>query len=236
MDNLAPYLKVNLTIPLADVQAESQHLLDNQMYAEHRSEDATGWKVFTLFGEGPYITIGGDWGDKSKYHWTDLALKHCPKTVQWLQTLPYQEIYRVRFMFLDPNGHIKIHNDKEPEEQLGETKVNDAMNIAISHPQGCYMHMIYKDVYHDVPFHNGSAFFFNNRYFHYVKNYSQNVRTHMIIHAKWHPLSVEPPKLNLQDLDYQSHPPFAYSSNSWNNRKALDEKIGSYSPDLSSYC
>jgi aspartyl/asparaginyl beta-hydroxylase (cupin superfamily) len=235
IDNLAPYLKVNLTIPLADIKAEAEHLKNIGLYAEHRSEDAQGWNVFTLFGQGPFITIGGDWGDKEKYHWTDLAVKHCPKTVKWLQALPYKEIYRVRFMFLEPQGYIKIHNDKEPDEEIGYTQVDHAMNIAISHPQDCYMRMVYKDMCHDVPFEDGSSFFFNNRYFHYVMNESQQTRIHMIIHAKWQPLSVESPELKLQDIGYKDHTDKVYSNNHWNNRMALDEKIQAYSPDLSGY-
>lgn len=234
--NSAPYAEIKLTIPLLDVKTEAFHLLENKLYATHRSNDAQGWNVFTLYGEGAYMTIGGDYGDKQNYHWTDLALRHCPKTVEWVQNLPYTELYRVRFMFLESEGYIKIHHDKEPEEQLGYTQVDDAMNIAISHPKDCYMRMVYENKFNDVPFKDGTSFFFNNRYFHYVYNPSINTRIHMIIHAKWLPLDLQYPKLKLHDLHYLKHPDFIYSNNSWNNKKALDEKIRSYSPDLSDYC
>ena len=231
-----PYLKVNLTIPLLDICDEAQNLLAKGMYEPHRSDDGEGWNVFTLFGEGEYITIGGNWGDPTKYHWTNLAKKYCPKTIEWLQSLPYTEIYRARFMFLEPHGHIKIHHDKEPQEHLGDTVIDDAMNIAIKHPQGCYMRQVYKDYYNEVPFKDGTAFFFNNRYFHYVHNNSNETRIHMIIHAKWLPLHTEYPDIDLVQKNYLDHENFAYSNNPWNDRKALDEKISAYTPDLSHYC
>ncbi len=235
-NSAVPYLKVNITIPLLDVCIEAEFLLKNKMFEPHRSDDGSGWNVFTLYGEGEYITIGGNWGDPKKYHWTTLAKKYCPKTVEWLQNLPYTEIYRARFMFLEPDGHIKIHHDKEPSEQLGYTIVDDAMNIAIKHPVGCYMRQVYKDHYNEVPFTSGSAFFFNNRYFHYVKNNSTETRIHMIIHAKWLPLNTEYPNINLISKNYLDHEELAYANNSWNNKEALNEKIEAYTPDLSHYC
>jgi len=231
-----PYLKVNLTVPVLDICDEATHLLENNMYEPHRSDDGHGWNVFTLFGEGEYITIGGNWGDPAKYHWTKLAEKYCPKTVEWLKSLPYTEIYRARFMFLEPQGHIKIHHDKEPDETLGHTVVDDAMNIAIKHPQGCYMRQVYKDHYNEVPFDDGTVFFFNNRYFHYVYNNSTQTRIHMIIHAKWLPLHTEYTKINLIEKNYLDHEEFAYSNNAWNNKEALNEKISAYTPDLSYHC
>ena len=49
-------------------------------------------------------------------------------------------------------------------------------------------------------------------------------------------MDLEYPKLKLHNLHYLEHLDFVYSNNSWNNKKALDEKIRAYSPDLSDYC
>lgn len=58
----------------------------------------------------------------------------------------------------------------------------------------------------------------------------------MIIHAKWLPLHTEYPDIDLVQKNYLDHENFAYSNNPWNDRKALDEKISAYTPDLSHYC
>ncbi len=231
IDTFAPYQNVRLTIPLSIIKKEAQHLWDNGYYVEHRGNWSKGWFAFTLFGEGPYITLGGDWGDKSKYHWTKIAKKQCPQTVEWIQELPIEEIYRVRFMFMTPGGYIKIHHDKEPHEKIGETIVNDAMNIAITNSD-CTMYQVYKNHYNIVPFNDGDAFFFNNRYFHFVDNpVSSNLRIHMIIHAKWNSVLAEPCKLNLLNKSFLDHDEKFYV-----DKEKLNEKIEAYSPDLSHYC
>ena len=227
----APYQKVRLSIPLAIIKEEAQNLWYNNYYVEHRGNNSNGWFAFTLFGEGPYITLGGDWGDKKKYHWTDIAVKNCPQTVDWIKQLPIEELYRVRFMFITPGGYIKLHNDKEPNEQVGHTVVDDAMNIAITNGK-CSMYQIYKNNYNIVPFVDGDAFFFNNRYFHYVDNpASSTLRIHLILHAKWHSISVEPCKLELFNKYFLKH-----NEKFYENKKRLNEYIEAYSPNLSCYC
>ena len=226
----APYQKVRITIPLSVVKEEAKNLWYNEYYVEHRGNNSQGWFAFTLYGEGPYITLGGDWGDKKKYHWTEIALKYCPQTVAWIKQLPIQEIYRARFMFITPGGYIKLHNDKEPSEKIGYTVVNDAMNIAIINAE-CKMYQIYKNHYNIVPFEDGAAFFFNNRYFHYVDNpVSSTLRIHMIIHAKWYSVLAEPCKLQLYDKYFLDHDKKFYG-----NKNTYNEYIEAYSPNLSCY-
>jgi hypothetical protein len=232
----APYLRANLTIPVDAIYEEAKYLLENNMYMAHREDDAEGWNVFTLYGESAYITIGGNYGNEENYHWPDIAVQSCPKTIAWLQQLPYKKIYRARFMFLQPGGYIKIHHDKEPDEPKGFVNtVYDAMNIAINNPENCYVKQIYEDCCNTVPFKKGTAFFFNNRYYHYVENNSDEVRVHMIIHADWHPVTIQYEKVELENVHYTKHEEKFYSSNQWNNLEVINENIKAYSPNLSHY-
>ena len=230
MDKKSPFQQVFISMPINLIKEEGLNLWQTGYHTQHRSRNAQGWHSLTLYGEGPYITLGGDYGDSSKYHWTDIGKRMCPATVEWLQSLPYKELYRARFMFLEPGGYIKIHHDKEPEEAIGEVVVDDAMNISVTQPNNCYLRQVFKDGDSDVPFKEGSAFFFNNRYFHYAENRSSEIRIHLILHAKWLFLSLRKCKLKFIKQNYLNH-----GNELYENKERLNDVIENYSPDLSSY-
>ena len=72
------------------------------------------WKVF-------YELIpGGYWSEKSTGKGKDFtreARLYFPRTVAFIQSLPFQELGRCTLMGLEANDHGTVHRDGEPEEQ-----------------------------------------------------------------------------------------------------------------------
>lgn len=170
-----PWLELKLEVPTELILAEAGQLYSQAVL--HRASDMfaqyshQGWKSLTLYGEGPTITTQTT-GHK---HWTDISTR-CPHTVDFVKK--YWEINnttgRIRFMWLDPGGYILPHQDRE-------TPMFYETNIAISQPPGCKFRFLN---YGTVPFKPGSAFLVDISNKHLVVNDSDQVRMHIIVHAK----------------------------------------------------
>jgi hypothetical protein len=77
-------------------------------------------------------------------------------------------------MLLEPGGHIILHKDRDTK-QLAE------INVAITNPVDCEFR--FKN-YGPVPFVNGTAFMVDVSNEHFLFNYSDTPRLHMILHTK----------------------------------------------------
>jgi hypothetical protein len=174
-----PWLDLDLDVPGSDMLQESATVYGNAV--THRSQDTfagryshEGWKSLTIFGESSVITED----TQGPYGWTDIS-KSCPITVEFLEKnwLIDDNTGRIRFMWLEPQGYILPHQDRD-RPGLYET------NIALNHPPGCVFRFLDKGT---VPFYNGSAVMVDISNRHLVVNDSLELRTHLIVHAQLKP-------------------------------------------------
>jgi hypothetical protein len=173
-----PWLRLSMSVPFDAILEEANSVYS--MAVNHRYTDEvagqshSGWKSLSLYGEASDITHHTD-GKKS---WTDIS-KLCPNTVEMINN--YYDINedtgRIRFMWLDPNGYILPHVDRD-KKGFYET------NIAISQPDNCTFRFLN---YGTVPFKTGDAYLVDISNQHFVVNDSAHIRTHLIVHAKFKP-------------------------------------------------
>lgn len=169
-----PWLKLNLEVPVKEIEQEAKNLYP--LAVSHRSQDAfgnyshEGWKALTLYGKNSTNTIDSD----GPLIWTDVV-DSCPVTVNFIKK--YWDITdstgRIRFMYLDPNGYILPHTDRD-------TKGLFEINVAITNPDGCMFRFL---DYGTVPFVPGSAFHVDISNKHFVANQSDKLRIHIIVHS-----------------------------------------------------
>lgn len=180
------YAKLNFKVPGDDIMQE--FLSVKHLAVAHRSSYGSGWLSLTLHGHKPHWTEAInqypgfeqelDW--KFKYHWTEIA-EYCPKTVEFIQSLPYSTLHRVRFMLLKPGGLIDYHRDVDKMSM-------SPMNVSINMPDGCefniYDQLSSKPI-KKIPFTDNSCFLVNIGHYHRVINRSTQDRLHMIIHGAY---------------------------------------------------
>jgi hypothetical protein len=75
--------------------------------------------------------------------------------------------------------------------------MTSAINIAITQPENCYLRN--SETLEEVPFKEGSVFWFNNGPFHEAANFSKQPRIHFIIHGG---SNIE--RLNLFEKSFES--------------------------------
>ena len=173
-----PWLKLDIDVPHEKIKQESDALYLRSV--EHRSQDKfahythKGWKSLTLYGVNSTITENTT-GAKT---WTDIK-DLCPVTVDFIEKywIIDETTGRIRFMWLDPQGYILPHVDR------GSTGFYES-NIAIDHPQGCQFRFLDKGT---VPFKTGTGYLVDISNKHMVVNNSDQLRTHIIVHAKLKP-------------------------------------------------
>lgn len=180
-DSYLAWLQLQIIVP-GEILTESDALLDRAV--NHRNHDNfggyghQGWQSLTIYGKNSTITEHQP-GPNS---WTDIA-DRCPRTREFLQDnwIIDQTTGRIRFMWLQPGGYILPHADR-PTKRLFEC------NIAITHPDGCRFRFLDRG---DVPFTPLSAFILDISNRHMVVNDSNEIRTHIIVHAKLKPGIIE---------------------------------------------
>ena len=170
------WLKLNWNVPIEDIKNEC-NTIPKEKIVIHRPEDGhKDWYAVTLYGYG--------W-DKTNSHWEYLKSKQkkkltevgkiCPKTMQWIYSLPYSRIDDIRFLIIKPGGFIKPHIDVPDQNWL------EPVNISITWPKGSQFIFTEKG---KVPYHAGAAFILNIHYEHGVYNNSDEDRIHLLIHGK----------------------------------------------------
>jgi len=176
-----PWLELDLEVPFEEMFQEATALKDK--FVSHRFNDAHrgykhhNWRSVCLHGIDAFKTenfhaYGFRSQEEAPYGWTEIA-SHCPVSVRFIKSLPFENLYRVRFMWLGPGGYIHPHRDQEDFSFY-------PINIALNNPEGCNFVMDGKGI---LPFAPGKAFHMNLAYTHSVFNDSQEPRIHMIIHA-----------------------------------------------------
>lgn len=155
------WVQLNFEVPIQEILEEYSTLETR----EHRPEDGhSGWYGVTVFGtedtRSHWETGTGEWKD-------------CPKTREFVESLPYSRIDQVRFLVLKPGGFIKEHVDVPDRFWL------DPLHIALKYPEGC---VFYQEGI--VPFETGKSFVINIHYPHYVMNETEEDRVHLVVNGK----------------------------------------------------
>jgi hypothetical protein len=170
-----PYLQLDIDVPWQTILEEWQQVKDlavlHRAYDSYGSASNNGWHSLVLYGSGATETenhIGN-------LQWTEVA-DQCSKTKQWIDEtfLINENTGRIRFMLLEPGGHIILHKDRD-------TKYLSEINVAITNPKDCEFR--FKN-YGKVPFQNGTAFMVDISNEHFLFNYSTEPRLHMILHTE----------------------------------------------------
>ena len=172
------WLKLAIDVPWEQIKQEADALYSKAVL--HRAHDKfvnythQGWKSLTLHGVNSTTTE--DTNDSMS--WTDIA-ELCPITKLFIEKywIIDNTTRRIRYMWLDPQGYILPHIDRE---QFGLFE----SNIAIDHPSGCEFRFLDKGT---VPFVTGTGFLVDISNRHMVVNNSNQIRTHIIVRAKLKP-------------------------------------------------
>lgn len=179
-DNKIFYLKLDIELPHG-VAHEAKHLYDSGYFQPHRETHGKGWASCCLRGEEWNVTT---YKKDATLKWT-MLIDHAPIMTKWLKEIfPNNGNYgRCRFMLLESGGYIKDHTDTH-EWKPGMPLKDDifsAINIAITHPDNCYLRRT--EDQEEVPFKPGTVFAFNNGPFHEAANFSSEPRFHFILHG-----------------------------------------------------
>jgi hypothetical protein len=179
-----PYLQMDIP------SFNSEMMLNEAMSLEpvavpHREDNSQGWKSLCLHGLGSQKTMSCDrYGyiheTETPYAWTEVC-QNAPETTQYLKNLldigMFSEFYRVRYMYLEPNGYIQYHQDRpDGHNSLGP------LNIALNMPNKCYWLF---EKWGSVPFVPGTGFAVDISNQHGVWNLSNQTRVHIIIHGRY---------------------------------------------------
>lgn len=166
-----------------------KHETNAARFVDHRGSKHPGWNSCCIHGidvdkTGAW-TKYGDWTREEEvpYKWTSIS-DHTPNIKRFWQQFPYEHYRRIRFMQLEPGGHISPHSDA-PGKLPGELGINMLdfgvpINIAIIHPDDCFMTL---EGHGTVPFKEGKAFIINIRNVHSFVNNSNTPRIHLIAHG-----------------------------------------------------
>lgn len=179
------WLELDITFDLDAWKSET----NSAQFVNHRGNEHPGWNSSCIHGidvdkTGAWTNYG-DWKDESEvpYKWTSIS-EHTPSIKKFWEQFPYERYRRIRFMQLEPGGKISPHSDapgRLPGEQgLDMLDFGVPINIAIIHPDDCYMTL---EGHGTVPFKEGKAFIINIRNVHSFVNNSNMPRIHLIAHG-----------------------------------------------------
>lgn len=165
----------------------NEYQLVKHMFTAHRDDQSgegthNGWSACTLHGISHDKTnVWQEYGydNEPVYTWTEAGV-NCPCTQAMFESMPAEQLARVRFMKLDKQGWVSPHSDGGPG--IDWDNIFDhplPINIAVDHPRNCFMTIEGSGV---VPFVSGKAFLVNILKNHSVANFSNHDRIHIIGH------------------------------------------------------
>ena len=178
------WLELDIQIDLDEWKKETSAA----QFVDHRGSEHPGWNSSCIHGidvdkTGAWTNYGYTREEDVPYKWTSIS-EHTPSIKRFWEQFPYERYRRIRFMELESGGKISPHSDapgRLPGEQnLDMLEFGVPINIAIIHPNDCYMTL---EGHGTVPFKEGKAFIINIRNVHSFVNNSSNKRIHLIAHG-----------------------------------------------------
>lgn len=177
-----PYIELDLEFDTSLWKHESKAA--EKHYVIHReTQSHNGWKSCCIHGID--IDKTGVWqcysNTEPEYHWTPLA-DDTPIIKKFWEEFPFEKLARVRFMKLEAGGWISPHNDSPLGYDKNFKLINHLLpiNIAIVHPDECYMTLKDKGV---IPWKVGDIRLVNITNDHSVVNLNNQERIHLIGHG-----------------------------------------------------
>jgi hypothetical protein len=178
-----PWLRLDLEAPAREILEEAKkvvvHAVDrvapqNDVTYQYPANYGVGWTSIGLHAiSSTKIGHSSQYGFKSEdeapYVWTEIA-DLCPKTVEFVKSIPAKKLYRVRFMRLAAGGRIEPHKDTLDK---GLTR----LSVAIRFPKKC--HFMIQDYL--IPFADGQVFLIDKSMYHRVDNPSDEDRIQLVI-------------------------------------------------------
>jgi len=176
LDNCA-WLELDIAIDIVKWVNEAN--LARHHLANYRESESSGWSSVALHGQGEntYTDPNATWTD---YSWTKLS-QQTPHIKSFWQHFPFENLARIRFMGVEPGGHVGKHADFPPSHVTDILDFMIPVNVAIIHSDLCFMELTGKG---KVPFKAGKAFIVNIRNEHTVINNSDITRIHLIAHGR----------------------------------------------------
>lgn len=182
------YLELDIEIDVKEWQKEIEGIKDK--FVPHPDQPyQTLYKSCTFHGLSPVHTmhytyytdhnlISEERELENHYHWTELA-DQCPTITAFWKNFPMEQWYRVRPLMIGASGYIGVHRDMTLEEAetwdiLG---MEFGINCAITHPDGCET---WFEGHGKVPWAPGKFFLHNVSKMHWVTNFTDQDRVHMI--------------------------------------------------------
>lgn len=128
---------------------------------------------YTKYIEPPYPPES-----EMPYYWTEIADK-CPTITKFWKEFPVERWDRVRFLRMRSGGYIGIHRDMtlKQSENWDMFSMGVGINMSITHPNGCET---WFEGFGKVPWKPGKFFLHNISKIHWVHNFTQYDRVHMI--------------------------------------------------------
>jgi len=139
------WLELDINIDLESWKTEAQN--SHSWLVPHRENDSNGWNSGCIHGidvssTGAWTNYGYTAEDQVPYKWTALS-DYTPSVVNFWKSFPYESYRRIRFMEVESNGSINPHSDMPGrlpgEENFDALKFGVPINVAIIHPDECYM-------------------------------------------------------------------------------------------------
>ncbi len=219
-----PWLLLDIDMPYEDIYEEAAGFVEDmipqaypQLFDPDRDDvskyedpnDDTpgqvGWNTICVHGlEKHNFDRGTIYGysheDDVPYKWTEIA-DRCPVAKEFLESLPYEKLYRARFTMLAPGGYAAPHIGRKQGADY-----NQKVNFALNHPEGFHFAL---DDAGDIPWKAGRGFLINaDEYYHTVFNHSDVIRIHLITMGKpdWEKMGP------LIEKAYYGDNPFGYDS------------------------
>ncbi len=163
----------------------------NHLFVPHRAKDKIssyghqGWSALTIHGIDTDKTENYDqYGFKSEeeanYKWLPQPLKQCPSICDFVKSIGFKKLSRVRIMKLAPGGYIMPHNDTPDGGKY--KRVFGPINIALTQPVDCFFVMEGVGL---LPFRPGKGFILDVGHNHCLLNASNQNRYHLIIHGEY---------------------------------------------------
>lgn len=181
------WLKLDIDINLLKWQEESK--VAEKFYVDHRGSknysgsEHKGWKSCCIHGIDINRTEAVEDANHHLFHWTDLSSLVPTITEFWRDMFPVETYRRLRFMCLESDGYIGVHNDLPTTTEFKNLKQLDplrntiSVNVAIIHPMNCDFVI---ENCGTIPMSQSEFYIINNTKNHCVINDGDFSRIHII--------------------------------------------------------
>jgi len=196
-----PWLMLDIEFPYKEMLAEAKELNRQGYFIPYNKQGGYGttedgtvlYESLTLHGLGKhhvyhYDDYGYEPGTERQvpYEWTEVA-ELAPITTDFFKNkFGYRRFNRIRWQKLHPGGEIGLHTDGDTdknEELLLDGSWNldcSTINISLNMPKNCKFNVQH---YGTIPVRDGTAWLFNNSWYHEVIHNGTEDRYHMIVHG-----------------------------------------------------